>query len=121
MRITFEELSLRAGGVGYGFFSGEADLDSFGEPVLFELNATAKDKDNLKLEIAELTRERMTLRRKFGIGFLDDDAPEVSEHLKKWVLFHALSESLRIHYKEEIGDFLLALWSPPTEPFRRRL
>lgn len=120
MRIAFEELSLRAGDAGYGFFSGEAELDSFGEPVSFNLEPTAKGNDNLKLEIADLTRERVMLRHKFGVGFLDDDGPEVSEHLKKWMLFHSLSESLRVQYKEEINDYLLNLWSPTSEPVQRR-
>lgn len=120
MRIAFEELSLRAGEAGYGFFSGGAELDSFGEPVSFDLEPTAKGKDNLTLEVAELTRERAMLRHKFGVAFLEDDGPEVREHLKKWVLFHSLSESLRVQYKEEINDYLLDLWSPHAEQVPKR-
>jgi hypothetical protein len=120
MRLVFEELSLRAGDVGYGFFSGEAELDSFGEPVSFEIDPTAKGKGNLKLDIAALMRERVALRRKLGVGFLEDEGPEVVDHLKKWVLFQALSESVRVQYKEEIGDYLLDLWSPYAEPVPRR-
>ena len=70
MRIAFEDLSLKAGDAGYGFFSGEAEVDNFGEPITFELEATAKGKDNLKLDIADPTRERIGLRRKLGTASL---------------------------------------------------
>lgn len=120
MRIAFEELSLPAGNAGYGFFSGAAELDSTGQPVSFDLEPTATGRDNLKLDIANLARERAMLRHKFGVAFLEDDAPEVREHLKKWVLFHSLSESLRVQYKEEINDYLLDLWSPHAEPVPKR-
>lgn len=120
MRIAFEELSLRAGDAGYGFFAGEAELDSFGEPVSFDLEPTAKGNNNLKLEIADLARERVTLRRKFGVAFLEEDELEVREHLKKWVLFHSLSESLRVQYAEEINDYLLDLWPSHAEPAPKR-
>jgi hypothetical protein len=88
--------------------------------VSFDLEPTAKGKDNLKLEIADLARERVMLRHKFGVAFLEDDAQEVREHLKKWVLFHSLSESLRVQYKEEINDYLLNLWSPHAEQAPKR-
>lgn len=120
MRIVFEELSIRSGDADYGFFSGEAELDSFGEPVSFDLEPTAKGKDNLKLEIADLARERVMLRHKCGVAFLEDDGPEIREHLKRWVLFHSLSESLRVRYREEINDSLLDLWSPQAEPVPKR-
>lgn len=120
MRIAFEELSLRAGDASYGIFSGEAELDSFGEPVSFDLEPTAKNKENLKLDMADLTRERVMLRHQFGVAFLEDDGLEVREHLKKWVLFHSLSESLRVQFKEEINDYLLDLWSPHAESVPKR-
>lgn len=87
MRIAFEELSLRAGDVGYGFFSGEAELDSFGEPVSFDLDPTAKGKANLKLEIADLARERVMLRHKLGVAFLEDDGPEATNISKNGCCF----------------------------------
>lgn len=111
MHLEFEELSLRSGGAGYGFFTGQAELDEFGDPIVIELEATALAKDSLKLDIAELLRERVGLRRKHGSGFMEIDDIEVREHLKKWVLFHALSESLLLRFKEEIDDYLLDRWS----------
>ena len=113
MQLAFEELSVRLNGAGYGFFTGEAELDDFGDPVVIDLEATALGSANLKLDIAEMLRERVALRRKLGSAFMESEGLEVREHLKKWVLFHALSESLLLRYKEEIGDYLRDRWSSP--------
>lgn len=113
MHLSFDELSIPSGVFDYGVFSGEAELDISGEPVVIELEGTTKDSINWRLDFAELTRERIALRRARGTAFLDSDDAEVLEHLKKWVLFHALSQSLKATFKEEISDYLLGGWSTP--------
>jgi hypothetical protein len=113
VHLEFEELSLRSGGVGYGFFNGEAEIDDFGAPIVLEIEAISKGGENLRLDIAELVKERIRLRRNYGSSFLESDGGDVREHLKKWVLFHALSESLALQYKETINDLILDRWSTP--------
>jgi hypothetical protein len=113
MHLQFEELSVRLDGVGYGFFNGEAVIDDFGDPVTIEVEAISAGAKNLRLDIAELVQERIKLRRSGGSGFLESESADVREHLKKWVLFHALSEGLRHQYKEAIADHLLDRWSTP--------
>lgn len=41
----------------------------------------------MRLDIEELVKERIALRRKLGIGFLEDGGFDIREHLKKSVLF----------------------------------
>ena len=106
MRLAFGELSIRSKRVGYGSFTGEAELDEFGDPAVIEIEATTLGGANLKLDIAELLKERAALRRKHGSRFLESEGIEAREHSKKRELFHALSDSLRLLFKEEIGDYL---------------
>jgi hypothetical protein len=106
MYRAFEELGVSVGGIAYGFFAGEAQFDEDGQAVIIDIEASAFDRKPLRLDIEELVRERIALRRKLGIGFLDDGACEVREHSKKWVLFQALAESLAIRFSDDIGDYL---------------
>ena len=44
--------------------------------------------------------------RKLGVGFLEDGGHDVREHLKKWVLFQTLSDSLVSLFEDDIRDLL---------------
>ena len=111
MHRDFEELGVTVGGIDYGHFTGEAQFDESGQPVIIDLETASFTGKALRLDIEELVRERIALRRKLGIGFLEDGGFEVREHLKKWVLFQAVSESIQYAFKEDIEDYLAELRS----------
>ncbi len=106
MHREFEELGVTIGGVAYGHFTGETQFDETGQPVIIDCEGSAFNSKPIRLEIDELVRERIALRRKLGVGFLEDGGVEVREHLKKWVLFQALSDSLMSTFREDIEDYL---------------
>ncbi|WP_414463360.1 hypothetical protein [Hyphomicrobium sp. DY-1] len=108
MYRKFEELGITLGGASYGFFSGEAEFDVTGHPVAIEVEAAAVGQPDLRLDIAELVRERIGLRDRFGLGFLEDSDERVRAHVTKWMLFHALADSLVERYREDIEDELSA-------------
>jgi hypothetical protein len=105
MYREFEELGVTISGVSYGFFTGEAQFDEVGEPVVIDIEASAFDRKSLHLDIEDLVRERVALRRKHGSSFLEDGSPQIREHSKRWMLFQALSESLVERYREDIEDY----------------
>jgi hypothetical protein len=92
---------------------GRASLDDLGDPVLIEIEPVAANQLTLSLDIAEIVRERIAMRNKYGSAFAETDKPEVRE-LSKWALFHGLTESIKTVYQEEIGEFLLDRWSTPS-------
>src|SRR5260221_707232 len=106
MHREFEELGVTSGGIAYGHFTGEVQFDESGQPVIIDIEGSAFNSKPMRLDIEELVRERIALRRKLGITFLEDGGFETREHLKKWVLFQGLSESLMYTYREDIEDYL---------------
>ena len=112
MYRAFEELGVACGGVSYGFFTGEVQFDETGQPVIIDIEASGFDQNPLRLDIEGLVRERIALRRKHGVGFLEDAGYEVREHAKRWMLFQALGDSLVIRYKDDIEDYRAELQSP---------
>jgi hypothetical protein len=98
--------------VGYGFFNGEAEINDFGDAVVIQVEPISAGGDNLSLDIAESWcgsgsrcgggAKASGKRPRRGSG-----APQ------KCVLFHTLSESLKLPYKEAIADYLLDRWSTP--------
>jgi hypothetical protein len=105
MYRAFEELGVTLGGVSFGSFTGKAQFDEAGDPVIIDIEASAGGPDDLRLDIAELVQERISFRRKFGSGFLDHRSQEIHEHAKRWMLFQALSESLIEQYRDDIIDY----------------
>jgi hypothetical protein len=111
MHREFEELGVTSSGTPYGHFTGEVQFDESGHAVIIDIEASAFNSKALRLDIEELVRERIALRRKLGTGFLEDGGFEVREHLKKWVLFQSLSESIQNAFKDDIDDYLSELKS----------
>lgn len=111
MHRDFEELGVTIGGIDHGHFTGEAQFDETGQAVIIDLETSRFNGKALRLDIEELVGERVALRRKLGIGFLDDGGFEVREHLKKWVLFQGLSESIQETFRDDINDYLAELKS----------
>jgi hypothetical protein len=83
MQFEFDELSIRSGGEDYGSFTGRAELDDFGDPVLIEIESIAADKPILTLDIAELIRERAEMRRKYGTAFFELNEPAIQNLMLK--------------------------------------
>lgn len=71
MHREFEELGLTIGGANYGHFTGEVQFDETGAPVIIDIETSNFGGSPLRLDIEELVRERIALRRKLGSGFLE--------------------------------------------------
>ena len=106
MHRAFEEIGVTVGGVEYGHFTGEAQFDETGQPVVIDIETSGFNGKALRLDIEDLVRDRIASRRKLGVGFLEDGGFEVREHLKKWVLFQGVSEALRSTFRDDINDYL---------------
>jgi hypothetical protein len=106
MHREFEELGLTIAGVNYGHFTGEVQFDENGSAVIIDIETASSNGPPLRLDIEELVRERIALRRKLGTGFLEDGGVEVREHARKWSLFQSLSESIESRFKDDISDYL---------------
>jgi diphthamide synthase (EF-2-diphthine--ammonia ligase) len=109
MHREFEELGVNVGDVLYGHFTGEAQFDETGQAVIIDIEASGFNSKALGLDIEDLVRQRIALRRKLGITFLEDGGEEVSEHALKWALFQGLSDSVEALFKEDIEDYLADL------------
>ena len=106
MHREFEELGVSVGGIEYGHFTGEVQFDETGAPVIIDVERSGFGGGALRLDIEELVRERVKLRRKHGTAFLEDGSFEIREHARKWSLFQGLSESIELRFKEDISDYL---------------
>jgi hypothetical protein len=106
MHREFEELGIAVGGIEYGHFTGEAQFDETGQAVIIDIEASSFNSKPLRLDIEDLVRQRIALRHKLGITFLEDGSLEVSEHTLKWSLFQALSDSVEARFKDDIEDYL---------------
>jgi hypothetical protein len=63
---------------------------------------------SLTLEIRELVKQRIALRRTYGTASLDQTGREDQEHARKWFLFQGLSEALQDVFAEDVEDSLIA-------------
>ena len=90
MHRKFEEVGVTIGSVPYGHFAGEAQFDENGQVVQIDLEDERFAGPALTLYIEQLIRER----RKYGVAFLEEGAPDVQTHARKFFLFQALSERL---------------------------
>jgi hypothetical protein len=94
MHRKFEEVGVTIGSVPYGHFAGEAQFDENGQVVQIDLEDERFAGPALTLDIEQLIRERIALRRKYGVAFLEEGASDVQTHARKFFLFQALSERL---------------------------
>lgn len=106
MLRKFEELGVNIDGVGYGFFSGEAEFDRAGQVVNIRIDPPDAGDPPLVLDIGKLVPERIALRRKYGSAFLEDGGSEIRSHARRYVLFMALSETIEKAYPDDIRDYL---------------
>ena len=106
MHRTFEQLGVTVGGIAYGEFTGEAQFDVAGSVVLIDVEDQNYDGSHLTLDIEELVRERIRLRRKWGSGFLEEGSREVVTHNRKFVLFQALAETIEATFAEDIRQYV---------------
>jgi hypothetical protein len=106
MQREFQELGVTVGGIEYGHFTGEVQFDETGQAVVIDIEASGFNSKALRLDIEDLVRQRIALRRKLGITFLEDGSEEVSEHALKWTLFQALSDSVEARFKEDIEEYV---------------
>ncbi len=109
MHREFEELGVAIGGIPYGHFTGEVQFDETGRPVVIDIEPSGFEGKAMRLDIEELVKERIGLRRKLGVSFLEDGGFEVREHLKRWVLFVSLSESIAYTFREDVSEYLAEL------------
>jgi hypothetical protein len=109
MHRKFEEVGFDVGGGSYGLFSGEAEWDTHGDIVAIELETSGTDGKPLALSIQELVRERIALRQKYGIGFLEQTERAPLDHARRWFLFQGLSDALQDIYAEDVEDALVSL------------
>ena len=106
MHRTFEELGVTVDGVSYGNFTGEAQFDATGQAVLIDIECENFGGRPLTLDIEALVRERIQLRRKHGVAFLEDGGYAVRSHNVRFVLFQALAETLATRFAEDIRQYI---------------
>jgi hypothetical protein len=106
MHRTFEELGVTVDGVSYGHFTGEAQFDVTGQVVQIDIECENFGGRPLALDIDHLVRERIQLRRKYGVAFLEDSATEVRSHNLRFVLFQGLSDTLEARFASDIRQYI---------------
>jgi hypothetical protein len=106
MHRAFEQLGITVGGITYGEFTGEAQFDVKGSVVQIDVENQNYDSSHLTLDIEELVRERIRLRRKWGSGFLEEGSREVVTHNRKFVLFQALAETIEATFADDIRQYV---------------
>ena len=106
MHRAFEEVGVTIGGVPYGHFTGEVEFDETGQVVQIDLETEQFNGPALTLDVEQLIRERIALRRKYGVAFLEEGAPDVQTHARKFFLFQALSERLETRFADDIRDYV---------------
>ena len=117
MYRKFEEVGVAIGGVAYGHFTGEAEFDENGQVVRIDVEDERFSGPSLTLDIEQLIRERIALRRKYGVAFLEENAPDVRTHARKFVLFQALAERLEVRFDEDIREYVEATRMPPADRY----
>ena len=117
MHRKFEEVGVAIGGVAYGHFAGEAQFDENGQVVRIDVEDESFDGSALTLAIDELIRERIALRRKYGVAFLEESAPDAQAHARKFFLFQALAERLEARFAEDVSEYVEAARMPRADRY----
>jgi hypothetical protein len=115
MHRTFEELGVTVKGVAYGQFTGEVQFDATGSVVQIDVECQNFGGSALTLDIEELVRERIRLRRKWGLGFLEEGSAEVTDHARRFVLFQALAETIEKTFADDILQYIEDARTPENE------
>ncbi len=102
MRREFEEVGVEIAGNTWGHFTGSAEWDDFGQVVTIDVEQSGFGNASLRLDIADLVRERGVLRRKYGAAWLEENDREVQANARMWFLFHGLSEALQAIFAEDV-------------------
>lgn len=108
MLRKFEEIGASVGGSKVGLFDGEVEFDESGHVSAIEVQSNDAASP-LRLDIAELVRERVKLRHDYGVDFVEVGGTKAVLHAQKWYLFVALSVSLAEVFKDDIIDYLADL------------
>lgn len=106
MYRTFEELGVAVDGVSYGHFTGEAQFDAAGQVVQIDIECENFGGQPLTLDIEALVRERIQLRRKYGVAFLEDGGSAVRSHNVRFVIFQSLAETLEARFADDIRQYI---------------
>jgi hypothetical protein len=115
MHRTFEELGVTVKGVAYGQFTGEVQFDATGSVVQIDVECQNFGGSALTLDIEELVRDRIRLRRKWGLGFLEEGSAEVTDHARMFVLFQALAETIEKTFADDIRQYVEDARTPESE------
>ena len=117
MHRKFEEVGVAISGSAYGHFAGEAEFDENGQVVRIDVEDERFNGSAMALAIEELIRERIALRRKYGLAFLEECAPDAQAHARKFFLFQALAERLEVRFAEDIREYAEAARMPPADRY----
>ncbi len=107
MHRIFEELGVMVNSVAYGHFTGEAQFDETGSVVVIDVERSSFGGPTLSLDVDELVKERIALRRRYGVDFESMGATAVRAHIMKFLLFQGLTEDIEHHFREDIQDYLI--------------
>lgn len=107
MHRSFEELGAVVDGIAYGHFTGEAQFDETGSVVVIDIEGSSFDGPTLTLGIDDLVRERINLRRRYGVDFESAGGAAARAHVIKFTLFQSLSVALELRYRDDIQDYLV--------------
>jgi hypothetical protein len=108
MLRKFEEIGATVAGIKVGLFDGEVEFDRGGHVVTIEVQSHDPARP-LRLDIAELVRERVQLRRSHGVDFAEMGGRPAAYHAQKWYLFVTLSASLEKAFEDDIIAYLADL------------
>jgi hypothetical protein len=103
--------------VAYGHFTGEAQFDENGQVVRIDVEDERFSGTALTLDIEQLVRERIALRRKYGVAFLEEGSPDVQTHARKFFLFQTLAERLEAQFAEDIREYVAEAREPPPDRY----
>ena len=106
MHRSFHELGASLGGVPCGQFSGEAEFDQAGHVVRISLEREQFNGPPVELNIADIIRERIRLRQRWGSQFLEEGDPAVILHRTTYEVFLGLSRRLAEIFAEDIREYL---------------
>jgi hypothetical protein len=106
MHRDFEEVGVSVGGIAYGHFTGEVQFDETGQAVIIDIEASGFNSNALRLDIEDLVRQRIALRRKLGITFLEDGGEESAGTL----LSGLCSKAFQIASKRSSKRILKNIW-----------
>jgi hypothetical protein len=60
----------------------------------------------ITLDPPEAGNPPLTLRHKYGSGFLENDGSDVQSHARQYELFMALSDTIEKSYADDIRDYV---------------